>query len=121
MPPLLGFTDMGTGSCSTPGATSAWKREIPPVRVLYAAFPVTLLAIANFVGTLLEITGKTVMATCCSCCTACSSSMMNCLRRDGTCHYKNLDERRGRWPPGVRAAPRLACCSVTTVPSVLSR
>ncbi|WP_252343258.1 hypothetical protein, partial [Escherichia coli] len=29
--------------------------------ILYASFPVTLLAIANFVGTPFDVTGKTVM------------------------------------------------------------
>lgn len=31
--------------------------------ILYASFPVTLLAIANFIGTPFDVTGKTVMAT----------------------------------------------------------
>lgn len=46
--------------------------------VLYAAFPVTLLAIANFVGTPFEVTGKTVMATVLFMLYGLFFSMMNC-------------------------------------------
>ncbi|MCZ5640455.1 hypothetical protein O5511_12905 [Escherichia coli] len=37
--------------------------QVPSCSILYASFPVTLLAIANFVGAPFDVTGKTVMAT----------------------------------------------------------
>lgn len=46
--------------------------------ILYASFPVTLLAIANFVGTPFDVTGKTVMATILFMLYGLFFSMMNC-------------------------------------------
>ena len=85
--------------------------------MLYAAFPVTLLAIANFVGTPFEITGKTVMATVLFMLYGLFFSMMNCSYGAMVPAITKTRTSAPRWP-GVRAAPRLACCSV---PSVLSR
>ncbi|VFS13354.1 carbohydrate transporter [Citrobacter koseri] len=53
------FTDMGTGIMLDSRRKIGPKGKFRPF-VLYAAFPVTLLAIANFIGTPFEITGKTV-------------------------------------------------------------
>ncbi len=46
--------------------------------ILYASFPVTLLAIANFIGTPFDVTGKTVMATILFMLYGLFFSMMNC-------------------------------------------
>ena len=94
------FTDMGTGIMLDSRRKIGPKGKFRPF-VLYAAFPVTLLAIANFVGTPFEITGKTVMAT-----------VLFML------YGPPLPKTRTsapRWPPGVRAALRWACCSVPWV------
>lgn len=53
---------MGTGIMLDSRRKIGPKGKFRPF-VLYAAFPVTLLAIANFVGTPFEVTGKTVVAT----------------------------------------------------------
>src|SRR5699024_10340916 len=56
------FTDMGTGIMLDSRRKIGPKGKFRPF-ILYASFPVTLLAIANFVGTPFDVTGKTVMAT----------------------------------------------------------
>ncbi|QXY83828.1 MFS transporter [Salmonella bongori] len=71
------FTDMGTGIMLDSRRKIGPKGKFRPF-VLYAAFPVTLLAIANFVGTPFEITGKTVMATVLFMLYGLFFSMMNC-------------------------------------------
>ena len=83
--------------------------------VLYAAFPVTLLAIANFVGTPFEITGKTVMATVLFMLYGLFFSMMNCSYGAMVPAITKTRTSAPRWPPGVRAALRWACCSVPWV------
>ena len=66
---------------------TAWRRRYSQVSdylrkfrpfILYASFPVTLLAIANFVGTPFDVTGKTVMATILFMLYGLFFSMMNC-------------------------------------------
>ena len=71
------FTDMGTGIMLDSRRKIGPKGKFRPF-VLYAAFPVTLLAIANFVGTPFEVTGKTVMATVLFMLYGLFFSMMNC-------------------------------------------
>ncbi|MGK7287749.1 MFS transporter [Buttiauxella agrestis] len=71
------FTDMGTGIMLDSRRKIGPKGKFRPF-VLYAAFPVTLLAIANFVGTDFSITGKTVMATVLFMLYGLFFSMMNC-------------------------------------------
>ncbi len=56
------FTDMGTGIMLDSRRKIGPKGKFRPF-ILYASFPVTLLAIANFIGTPFDVTGKTVMAT----------------------------------------------------------
>lgn len=68
---------MGTGIMLDSRRKIGPKGKFRPF-VLYAAFPVTLLAIANFVGTPFEITGKTVMATVLFMLYGLFFSMMNC-------------------------------------------
>ncbi len=62
------FTDMGTGIMLDSRRKIGPKGKFRPF-VLYAAFPVTLLAIANFVGTPFEVTEKPSSQRCCLCCT----------------------------------------------------
>ncbi|ELY14553.1 membrane permease, partial [Salmonella enterica subsp. enterica serovar Enteritidis str. 436] len=71
------FTDMGTGIMLDSRRKIGPKGKFRPF-VLYAAFPVTLLAIANFVGTPFEVTGKTVVATMLFMLYGLVFSMMNC-------------------------------------------
>jgi len=71
------FTDMGTGIMLDSRRKIGPKGKFRPF-VLYAAFPVTLLAVANFVGTDFSITGKTVMATALFMLYGLFFSMMNC-------------------------------------------
>lgn len=71
------FTDMGTGIMLDSRRKIGPKGKFRPF-VLYAAFPVTLLAIANFVGTPFEVTGKTVVATILFMLYGLVFSMMNC-------------------------------------------
>jgi GPH family glycoside/pentoside/hexuronide:cation symporter len=71
------FTDMGTGIMLDSRTKIGPKGKFRPF-VLYAAFPVTLLAIANFIGTGFEITGKTVVATALFMLYGLFFSMMNC-------------------------------------------
>lgn len=68
---------MGTGIMLDSRRKIGPKGKFRPF-VLYAAFPVTLLAIANFVGTPFEVTGKTVMATVLFMLYGLFFSMMNC-------------------------------------------
>lgn len=56
------FTDMGTGVVLDSQRKIGPKGKFRPF-VLYGSFPVALLATANFIGTPLEMTGKTVVAT----------------------------------------------------------
>lgn len=111
------FTDMGTGIMLD------WRRKIGPKGkfrpfVLYAAFPVTLLAIANFVGTPFEITGKTVMATVLFMLYGLFFSMMNCSYGAMVpAITKNPDERASlaAWRQGG-ATLGLLLCTVGFVP-----
>ncbi|EEV8141790.1 permease, partial [Escherichia coli] len=50
------FTDMGTGIMLDSRRKIGPKGKFRPF-ILYASFPVTLLAIANFVGTPFDVTG----------------------------------------------------------------
>lgn len=68
---------MGTGIMLDSRRKIGPKGKFRPF-VLYAAFPVTLLAIANFVGTPFEVTGKTVVATMLFMLYGLVFSMMNC-------------------------------------------
>ena len=71
------FTDMGTGIMLDSRRNIGPKGKFRPF-VLYAAFPFTLLAIANFVGKPFEIGGKTVVATLLFMLYGLVFSMMNC-------------------------------------------
>ncbi|HDX2989044.1 TPA: MFS transporter [Escherichia coli] len=71
------FTDMGTGIMLDSRRKIGPKGKLRPF-ILYASFPVTLLAIANFVGTPFDVTGKTVMATILFMLYGLFFSMMNC-------------------------------------------
>ncbi|MDG6692590.1 glycoside-pentoside-hexuronide (GPH):cation symporter, partial [Staphylococcus aureus] len=102
---------MGTGimldSCRRIGP----KGKFRPF-VLYAAFPVTLLAIANFVGTPFEITGKAVMATVLFMLYGLFFSMMNCSYGAMVpAITKNPDERASlaAWRQGGATLGLLLC------------
>lgn len=87
------------------------ERKFRPF-VLYAAFPVTLLAIANFVGTPFEITGKTVMATVLFMLYGLFFSMMNCSYGAMVpAITKNPDERASlaAWRQGSTTLGLLLC------------
>lgn len=68
---------MGTGIMLDSRRKIGPKGKFRPF-ILYASFPVTLLAIANFVGTPFDVTGKTVMATILFMLYGLFFSMMNC-------------------------------------------
>lgn len=105
------FTDMGTGIMLDSRRKIGAKGKFRPF-VLYAAFPVTLLAIANFVGTPFEVTGKTVVATMLFMLYGLVFSMMNCSYGAMVpAITKNPDERASlaAWRQG---APLSACCCV---------
>ena len=110
------FTDMGTGIMLDSRRKIGPKGKFRPF-VLYAAFPVTLLAIANFVGTPFEVTGKTVMATVLFMLYGLFFSMMNCSYGAMVpAITKNPDERAppcrlaARWRnPGSVAVYRRFC------------
>ena len=81
------FTDMGTGIMLDSRRKIGPKGKFRPF-VLYAAFPVTLLAIANFVGTPFEVTGKNGDGN--GAVYALRPVLQHdelLLRRNGTCHY----------------------------------
>lgn len=82
---------------------------------MYAAFPVTLLAIANFVGTPFEITGKTVMATVLFMLYGLFFSMMNCSYGAMVPAITKTRTNAPRLPHGDRVARRLACCYAPSV------
>ena len=71
------FTDMGTGIVLDSRRKIGPKGKFRPF-VLYGSFPVALLATANFIGTPLEITGKTVVATLLFMLYGLCYSLMNC-------------------------------------------
>ncbi|MBU0251967.1 MFS transporter [Enterobacter hormaechei] len=111
------FTDMGTGIMLDSRRKIGPKGKFRPF-VLYAAFPVTLLAIANFVGTPFEITGKTVMATVLFMLYGLFFSMMNCSYGAMVpAITKNPDERASlaAWRQGG-ATLGLLLCTVGFVP-----
>ena len=68
---------MGTGIMLDSRRKIGPKGKFRPF-ILYASFPVTLLAIANFIGTPFDVTGKTVMATILFMLYGLFFSMMNC-------------------------------------------
>lgn len=111
------FTDMGTGIMLDSRRKIGPKGKFRPF-VLYAAFPVTLLAVANFVGTPLEITGKTVVATLLFMLYGLFFSMMNCSYGAMVpAITKNPDERASlaAWRQGG-ATLGLLLCTVGFVP-----
>ncbi|MDM2736216.1 MFS transporter [Citrobacter sp. Ct235] len=111
------FTDMGTGIMLDSRRKIGPKGKFRPF-VMYAAFPVTLLAIANFVGTPFEITGKTVMATVLFMLYGLFFSMMNCSYGAMVpAITKNPDERASlaAWRQGG-ATLGLLLCTVGFVP-----
>ncbi len=71
------FADMGTGIVLDSRRKIGPKGKFRPF-VLYGSFPVALLATANFIGTPLEITGKTVVATLLFMLYGLCYSLMNC-------------------------------------------
>ncbi len=87
------------------------KRQIPPF-ILYASFPVTLLAIANFVGTPFDVTGKTVMATILFMLYGLFFSMMNCSYGAMVPAITKTPTNAHRWQHGVRVALHWAYCCV---------
>ncbi len=104
------FTDMGTGILRPDS-----RRKIGPKGkfrpfILYASFPVTLLAIANFVGTPFDVTGKTVMATILFMLYGLFFSMMNCSYGAMVPAITKSPTNAPHWRHGVRAALRWACC-----------
>lgn len=103
------FTDMGTGIMLDSRRKIGPKGKFRPF-VLYAAFPVTLLAIANFVGTPFEVTGKTVMATVLFMLYGLFFSMMNCSYGAMVPAITKTRTNAPRWQHGDRAEPLLACC-----------
>ncbi len=80
--------------------------------ILYASFPVTLLAIANFVGTPFDVTGKTVMATILFMLYGLFFSMMNCSYGAMVPAITKTPTNVHRWQHGVRVALHWACCCV---------
>ncbi|CAK6491536.1 Putative 2,3-dihydroxypropane-1-sulfonate exporter [Pantoea sp. Nvir] len=111
------FTDMGTGIMLDARRNTGAKGKFRPF-ILYAAFPVTLLAIANFVGTPFEIAGKTVVATVLFMLYGLFFSMMNCsYGAIVPAMTKNPDERAAlaAWRQGG-ATLGLLLCTVGFVP-----
>lgn len=108
---------MGTGIMLDSRRKIGPKGKFRPF-VLYAAFPVTLLAVANFVGTPFEITGKTVVATLLFMLYGLFFSMMNCSYGAMVpAITKNPDERASlaAWRQGG-ATLGLLLCTVGFVP-----
>lgn len=108
---------MGTGIMLDSRRKIGPKGKFRPF-VLYAAFPVTLLAIANFVGTPFEVTGKTVVATMLFMLYGLVFSMMNCSYGAMVpAITKNPDERASlaAWRQGG-ATLGLLLCTVGFVP-----
>ena len=115
------FTDMGTGIMLDSRRKIGPKGKFRPF-VLYAAFPVTLLAIANFVGTPFEITGKTVMATVLFMLYGLFFSMMNCSYGAMVpAITKNPDERASlaAWRQGGATLGLLLCTAIFRNPPLL--
>lgn len=111
------FTDMGTGIMLDSRRRIGPKGKFRPF-VLYAAFPVTLLAVANFIGTPFEITGKAVVATVLFMLYGLFFSMMNCSYGAMVpAITKNPDERASlaAWRQGG-ATLGLLICTVGFVP-----
>lgn len=111
------FTDMGTGIMLDSRRRIGPKGKFRPF-VLYAAFPVTLLAIANFVGTPFDVTGKTIVATVLFMMYGLFFSMMNCSYGAMVpAMTKNPDERAAlaAWRQGG-ATLGLLICTVGFVP-----
>lgn len=111
------FTDMGTGIMLDSRRNIGAKGKFRPF-VLYAAFPVTLLAIANFVGTPFSMTGKALMATLLFMLYGLFFSMMNCSYGAMVpAITKNPDERASlaAWRQGG-ATLGLLLCTVGFVP-----
>ncbi|WP_108650258.1 MFS transporter [Dongshaea marina] len=71
------FTDIGTGLILDSRRRIGPKGKFRPF-ILYASFPVALLAIANFIGTDFSITGKTIVATILFMLYGLFFSLMNC-------------------------------------------
>ena len=103
------FTDMGTGIMLDSRRKIGPKGKFRPF-ILYASFPVTLLAIANFVGTPFDVTGKTVMATILFMLYGLFFSMMNCSYGAMVPAITKAPTNAPHWRHGVRAALRWACC-----------
>ncbi|STJ57633.1 putative transporter [Escherichia coli] len=103
------FTDMGTGIMLDSRRKIGPKGKFRPF-ILYASFPVTLLAIANFVGTPFDVTGKTVMATILFMLYGLFFSMMNCSYGAMVPAITKTPTNAPHWRHGVRAALRWACC-----------
>ncbi|WP_341850132.1 MFS transporter [Escherichia coli] len=104
------FTDMGTGIMLDSRRKIGPKGKFRPF-ILYASFPVTLLAIANFVGTPFDVTGKTVMVLFCLCFTDCFQHDELLLRRNGSRYHQKPQRTRltGGMASGRRYAGLLLC------------
>lgn len=103
------FTDMGTGIMLDSRRKIGPKGKFRPF-ILYASFPVTLLAIANFIGTSFDVTGKTVMATILFMLYGLFFSMMNCSYGAMVPAITKTPTSAHHWRHGVREALRWACC-----------
>ncbi len=84
--------------------------------ILYASFLVTLLAIANFVGTPFDVTGKTVMATILFMLYGLFFSMMNCSYGAMVPAITKNPNERASLAAWRQAALGLLLCTVGFVP-----
>lgn len=98
------FADMGTGIVLDSRRKIGPKGKFRPF-VLYGSFPVALLATANFIGTPLEITGKTVVATLLFMLYGLCYSLMNCSYGAMVPAITKIQMNVPRWQPGARADP----------------
>lgn len=71
------FTDIFTGIVLDSRKNLGKNGKFRPF-IFYFSFPVTLLAIANFIGTPFDLTGKTIWATAIFMCFGLVFSLMNC-------------------------------------------
>ncbi len=102
---------MGTGIMLDSRRKIGPKGKFRPF-ILYASFPVTLLAIANFGGTPFDVTGKTVMATILFMLYGLFFSMMNCSYGAMAPLLLKTPTNAPHWRHGVRVALHWACCFV---------
>lgn len=100
---------MGTGIMLDSRRKIGPKGKFRPF-ILYASFPVTLLAIANFIGTPFDVTGKTVMATILFMLYGLFFSMMNCSYGAMVPAITKNPNERASLAAWRQEALRWACC-----------